>query len=107
MASMRSKISQALETENVSVVDTSGDGRHVAIDVVSPAFEGLNAVKRQRLVYKVGAKCCQMFFLNTMVHISSSPRRLLHHNCFTLTGYLGGAAGSGACSGQHDHKNTR
>lgn len=53
MSSMRSKISQALETEQVSVVDTSGDGRHVAIDVVSSAFEGLNAVKRQRLVYKV------------------------------------------------------
>lgn len=54
MASMRAKISTALDTEAVTVVDTSGDGRHVAIDVVSSAFEGLNAVKRQRMVYQVG-----------------------------------------------------
>lgn len=30
------------------------DGRHCTIDVVSPLFEGQSAVKRQRLVYKVG-----------------------------------------------------
>jgi len=29
------------------------DGRHVSISVVSPLFEGQNAVKRQRMVYKV------------------------------------------------------
>ena len=56
MASMRAKISAALETEAVTVVDCSGDGRHVAIDVVSSAFEGLNAVKRQRMVYQVGGE---------------------------------------------------
>lgn len=33
-------------------MDTSGDGRHVCIDVISKAFEGKSAVNRQRMVYK-------------------------------------------------------
>jgi stress-induced morphogen len=48
----QAKISEALETENVVVVDASGDGRHVSIDVVSKVFEGKSSVKRQQLVYK-------------------------------------------------------
>lgn len=44
---------EALETDQVSISDTYGDGRHVSIDVVSPLFEGQSSVKRQRMVYKV------------------------------------------------------
>ena len=51
--SMRQKIGEALETDQVSIQDVYGDGRHVSIDVVSSAFEGKNSVARQRLVYKV------------------------------------------------------
>lgn len=52
MASMEQKIRAALEAESVRVADVHGDGRHVAIDVVSSAFEGKGSVARQRLVYK-------------------------------------------------------
>jgi stress-induced morphogen len=52
---MRQKIGEALETDQVSIQDVYGDGRHVSIDVVSAAFEGKNSVARQRLVYKVSA----------------------------------------------------
>ncbi|WP_370981392.1 BolA family protein [Agaribacterium sp. ZY112] len=34
-----------------STVDVQIDGSHVALNVVSTAFEGLNAVKKQQLVY--------------------------------------------------------
>ncbi len=40
----------------VKVHDIYGDGRHVAIDVVSSEFEGKSAVARQRMVYKVGPR---------------------------------------------------
>ena len=46
MDSMKAKIEDALEATSVSVTDASGDGRHVAIDVVSPRFEGLGSMKR-------------------------------------------------------------
>lgn len=36
---MRQSISDALDTQTVEVVDVSGDGRHVGIDVVAQAFE--------------------------------------------------------------------
>lgn len=36
-----------------SQVDVSIDGSHVNLVVVSPAFQGLNPVKRQQLVYAV------------------------------------------------------
>jgi acid stress-induced BolA-like protein IbaG/YrbA len=36
-----------------SEVEVSIDGSHVNLVVVSPAFEGLNAVKKQQLVYAV------------------------------------------------------
>ncbi|KAL6876481.1 hypothetical protein ACP4OV_013053 [Aristida adscensionis] len=49
---LEAKIKEQLEAETVTVVDTSGDGRHVVIDVVSKAFEGKSAVARQRMVYK-------------------------------------------------------
>ncbi|CAL5038459.1 unnamed protein product [Urochloa decumbens] len=49
---LESKIKEQLEADAVTVVDTSGDGRHVCIDVVSKAFEGKSAVNRQRMVYK-------------------------------------------------------
>lgn len=52
MKSMQEKIQTALEASSVSVVDTSGDGQHVAIDVVADVFEGKTEVQRQRLVYK-------------------------------------------------------
>lgn len=52
MTSMREKIMTALETQDVVVTDTQGDGRHVSIEVVSPLFEGKRSVERQRLVYK-------------------------------------------------------
>ncbi|KDD76678.1 hypothetical protein H632_c141p3 [Helicosporidium sp. ATCC 50920] len=51
-ARMQSKIQVALEARHVKVHDTSGDGRHVVIEVVSDAFEGKSAVNRQRMVYK-------------------------------------------------------
>ena len=53
MKSMEKNIGEALEAETVSVTDVYGDYQHVCISVVSKAFEGLNAVKRQRLVYQV------------------------------------------------------
>ena len=43
---MKAKIEEALEATSVSVTDVSGDGRHVAIDVVSPRFDGLGSMKR-------------------------------------------------------------
>jgi stress-induced morphogen len=52
MESMKKKIQEDLNAESVSVVDASGDGRHVIIDVVASAFEGKSAVNRQRMVYK-------------------------------------------------------
>jgi stress-induced morphogen len=52
ITSITSKIGTALETDRVNVIDVNGDGRHIAIDVVSPVFEGKNLVQRQRLVYK-------------------------------------------------------
>jgi stress-induced morphogen len=53
MQSMQAKIQEALAAQSVSVQDVYGDGRHVSIDVVSDAFDGKNAVQRQRMVYKV------------------------------------------------------
>lgn len=52
MKTMKAKISAALQTENVSVKDVRGDGRHVEIDVVSELFEGQKPMQRQRMVYK-------------------------------------------------------
>ena len=45
-------IREQLEAETVEVMDLSGNGRHVAIKVVSENFEGKSAVNRQRMVYK-------------------------------------------------------
>ncbi len=36
-----------------SEVEVNIDGSHVNLVVVSPAFEGLNAVKKQQMVYAV------------------------------------------------------
>jgi acid stress-induced BolA-like protein IbaG/YrbA len=36
-----------------SQVDVSVDGSHLNLVVISPAFEGLRAVKKQQLVYAV------------------------------------------------------
>ncbi|EER89755.1 hypothetical protein BDA96_10G183300 [Sorghum bicolor] len=49
---LEAKIKEQLQADTVTVVDTSGDGRHVCIDVVSKVFEGKSAVNRQRMVYK-------------------------------------------------------
>ena len=46
------QIMAQLETDCVTVHDTSGDGQHVAIDVVAEVFEGKTQVQRQRMVYK-------------------------------------------------------
>lgn len=53
MESMKSKIQNALDAQEVQVTDIQGDGRHVEIVVVSSQFEGKNSVNRQRMVYKV------------------------------------------------------
>ncbi|KAJ7562766.1 hypothetical protein O6H91_03G083900 [Diphasiastrum complanatum] len=52
ISSMQAKIKEQLNAEEVFVIDASGDGRHVIIDVVATAFEGVSAVNRQRMVYK-------------------------------------------------------
>uniref|UniRef100_A0A0D9WQ38 BolA-like protein n=1 Tax=Leersia perrieri TaxID=77586 RepID=A0A0D9WQ38_9ORYZ len=44
MQALEAKIKEQLEADMVTVVDTSGDGRHV--------FEGKSALNRQRMVYK-------------------------------------------------------
>lgn len=49
---MQTKIQNALQAQSVQVADMQGDGRHVEILVVAESFEGLNAVNRQRMVYK-------------------------------------------------------
>ena len=50
---MQDKIRTGLGgADEVEVIDVSGDARHVSIRVVSKAFEGKNAINRQRLVYK-------------------------------------------------------
>lgn len=49
---MKTSIAEQLQAERVEIADAYGDGRHVSIDVVASAFEGLNSMKRQRLVYK-------------------------------------------------------
>lgn len=46
MDSMRQKIADALETDNVTVQDASGDGQHVVINVVSDMFEDKTLVQR-------------------------------------------------------------
>jgi len=60
---MVEKIKTGLETDRVSVEDVKGDGQRVIIEVVAEAFEGLNAMKRQRLVYN-----CIWDELETNVH---------------------------------------
>lgn len=52
VTSMKTSIAEQLQAERVDIADAYGDGRHVSIDVVASAFEGLNSMKRQRLVYK-------------------------------------------------------
>jgi len=39
--------------DGAKVESISSDGRHVSIVIVSPAFEGLNRVKRHQLVYGI------------------------------------------------------
>ncbi len=55
MASVQRKLTDALAPQSLDVVPTYGDpnGSHVSIRVVS---EGLNVVKRHKLVYKVCAR---------------------------------------------------
>ena len=62
---MKAKIEDALEATSVSVTDVSGDGRHVAIDVVSPRFDGLGSMKRLQLTYllRFGARNSAACFL--------------------------------------------
>jgi len=49
---MTYKISSALGTRDVNVLDVSGDGQHVRIEVVAEAFVNKSVVDRQRMVYK-------------------------------------------------------
>ena len=48
----QSQIRDGLDAQFVDVVDMSGDARHVGIQVMANAFEGKNAINRQRMVYK-------------------------------------------------------
>ncbi|KAL7538504.1 hypothetical protein ACHAWF_010598 [Thalassiosira exigua] len=50
----RSKISAALETDDVKVIGAYDDpnGSHISVEVVSTLFEGKRPVQRQQLVYK-------------------------------------------------------
>jgi stress-induced morphogen len=54
VSSVERKLTEALKPESLSVIPAYGDpnGSHVSINVVSDAFEGLNIVKRHKLVYK-------------------------------------------------------
>jgi stress-induced morphogen len=54
VSSVERKLTDALKPESLSVIPAYGDpnGSHVSINVVSDAFEGLNIVKRHKLVYK-------------------------------------------------------
>lgn len=52
MVSMKEKLKEQLNTNEVVVKDAYGDGRHVSIEVVSSEFEGKSSVNRQRMVYK-------------------------------------------------------
>lgn len=46
------EIKTALEAKiEATHLDVESDGSHVHVVVVSPVFEGLNAVKKQQLVY--------------------------------------------------------
>lgn len=46
------EVKQVLEnTIDNSQADVKFDGNHAFVNVVSPAFSGLNAVKKQQLVY--------------------------------------------------------
>lgn len=45
---VRDYIAQGLSCTHLSV---EGDGRHFSAVIISPAFEGLNRVKRHQLVY--------------------------------------------------------
>lgn len=55
MATVEKKLTDAFKPHSLSVIPAYGDpnGSHVSIDVVSDAFEGMNTVKRHRMVYKV------------------------------------------------------
>jgi len=48
LAAMRTRIAEVLPEAEIAV---RGGGGHFEIDVVSAAFDGLNTLKRQRLVY--------------------------------------------------------
>ncbi len=51
---LQSLIAAALPCEHIEV---TGDGRHWAAVIVSPAFEGLRAIKRHQAVYaSLGAR---------------------------------------------------
>jgi BolA-like protein 1 len=54
VASVERKLTEALQPESLSVIPAYGDpnGSHVSISVVSDVFEGLNVVKRHKMVYK-------------------------------------------------------
>ncbi|MDO4724297.1 MAG: BolA/IbaG family iron-sulfur metabolism protein [Comamonadaceae bacterium] len=45
---LQSLIQQGLECQHIEL---QGDGRHWFATIVSPAFEGLGLIQRQRLVY--------------------------------------------------------
>jgi acid stress-induced BolA-like protein IbaG/YrbA len=48
LAQLRQRIADAIPGAEIAV---RGSGGHFEIDVVSEAFEGLNTLKKQRLVY--------------------------------------------------------
>ena len=78
------EIKQALESNITdSQVQAEIDGSHVKVVVVSPAFEGLSAVKKQQLVYAV---------LNDA--IASGAIHAVHMNTYTPAEWAARSASS-------------
>jgi stress-induced morphogen len=96
MESMEASIQEALEADKVVVRDVYGDYQHVAIEVVAAKFEGLNAVKRQRLVYQVRTRLitCRTWQLLVSVRLD------------TLVSHTSASAGPHPCHAAGDLEGT-
>ena len=51
MEEIRRRVESALPGADVSIRDMVGDGDHLEMVVVSPAFEGRTTLERHRMVY--------------------------------------------------------
>lgn len=101
ISGMESKIKQALDAQDVEVIDNNGDGRHVQIHVVSSAFQGKNAVQRQRLVYKVcrwWGRAGRRVAMHVAAPVATCrSMNAVHQRPFPTSGRLGGAPKHSAC----------